>query len=250
MTSQTILRYISFLFEYGYASSSIESAISSLVYFNKLNGFFDPRDELVKKALVGVKNLRPRGQGSLPIPIEMLHKLIAEASVALKNEFTAILFKAMISLAYFALLRVGEFTYSQHCLLKENITIFQYSISIQFQSFKHSHGQGITQVIPVRSQDQACPVYLLKEYLPFRPKHANFLFAKLDGRAPSRAEFQGWMFAVMEYCGYELEGYNTHSLRVGMATHMALQGHSSEQIKLAGRWGSDAYKKYIRVNRL
>ena len=65
--------------------------------------------------------------------------------------------------------------------------------------------------------------------------------------APSRKEFLDWMKEVMASCGLDASRFNTHSFRAGMATHMALKGFSAEQIKLAGHWSSDAYRKHIRV---
>jgi hypothetical protein len=40
--------------------------------------------------------------------------------------------------------------------------------------------------------------------------------------------------------------YNTHSFRFGRATDMATQGYTDIQIRMAGRWSSAAYKKYIK----
>jgi hypothetical protein len=42
------------------------------------------------------------------------------------------------------------------------------------------------------------------------------------------------------------ELYNAHSFRIGRTTDLALEGFSSEMIRLLGRWSSDAYLRYIR----
>ena len=41
----------------------------------------------------------------------------------------------------------------------------------------------------------------------------------------------------------------THSFRAGMATMMAEAGCSDDQIQLAGRWSSDAFKLYVKTAR-
>ena len=40
--------------------------------------------------------------------------------------------------------------------------------------------------------------------------------------------------------------YNTHSFRVGKASDMAVAGVPEAVIRKAGRWSSDAFKRYIR----
>jgi hypothetical protein len=39
-----------------------------------------------------------------------------------------------------------------------------------------------------------------------------------------------------------------HSFRIGAATFAAAQGYTSCQIKKMGRWNSNAFEKYIRIN--
>ena len=43
--------------------------------------------------------------------------------------------------------------------------------------------------------------------------------------------------------------FSSHSLRSGGATEMFLGGCSDTTVQLFGRWGSDAYKAYIRIDR-
>ena len=58
-----------------------------------------------------------------------------------------------------------------------------------------------------------------------------------------------------EYCngqtckmGYNENDYNTHSFRIGAATHAAKMGKSDDEIMTMGRWKSDSYKRYIRID--
>ena len=48
---------------------------------------------------------------------------------------------------------------------------------------------------------------------------------------------------------HSLRPLTTHSFRAGMATMMARACCSDEQIQLAGRWSSDAFKLYIKTAR-
>ena len=40
----------------------------------------------------------------------------------------------------------------------------------------------------------------------------------------------------------------THSFRIGAAKHAAKIGKSDDEIMTMGRWKSDSYKRYIRIN--
>jgi len=51
---------------------------------------------------------------------------------------------------------------------------------------------------------------------------------------------------ILHMAGYSPKSFNTHSFRIGRATDMALEGCSDQQIKLAGRWKSYAFKDYIK----
>ena len=73
---------------------------------------------------------------------------------------------------------------------------------------------------------------------------------KGNGKAMSRIEFLALLKEILEYCGFDSKLFNTHSFRIGRATEMVKEGYSLEQIRMAGRWSSDAFKTYIRVNNL
>ena len=48
--------------------------------------------------------------------------------------------------------------------------------------------------------------------------------------------------------GIKASKVGTHSIRTSCATMLSLQGEDSENIKIAGRWNSDQFLKYIRKN--
>ena len=48
--------------------------------------------------------------------------------------------------------------------------------------------------------------------------------------------------------GENPEDFNTHSLRVGRATDLALAGTSDAIIRQTGRWKSNAYLAYVRFD--
>ena len=51
---------------------------------------------------------------------------------------------------------------------------------------------------------------------------------------------------LVEDFGFDLNRIGTHSLRSGGATQLAANGYSAEIIQALGRWKSDSYKRYIQ----
>ena len=54
----------------------------------------------------------------------------------------------------------------------------------------------------------------------------------------------------LTHLNYDATLYNTHSFRIGRASDMATEGYSENQIAMVGRWNSDAYKRYIKPDRI
>ena len=51
---------------------------------------------------------------------------------------------------------------------------------------------------------------------------------------------------LVEDYGFDLKRIGTHSLRSGGATQLAANGYSADVIQALGRWKSDSYKRYIQ----
>jgi hypothetical protein len=47
---------------------------------------------------------------------------------------------------------------------------------------------------------------------------------------------------------YNENEYNTDSFRIGAETHAATMGKSDDEIMNMGRWKSDSYKRYIKID--
>ena len=89
------------------------------------------------------------------------------------------------------------------------------------------------------------PIYLdsfLREFLSIRGNIQSLFFATADGSAMLRSEFDVSLKHLLSFCWYQ-----TTSFCIGAATAAALRGESNAQIRAAGRWTSDAFRKYIRI---
>jgi integrase len=155
-------------------------------------------------------------------------------------------FKAMCALAFHLLLRVGEFTASPHNLQFSNVRCEHDQVEIIFPHYKHSHTQSRHTL--VASPDILhCPVQLLAQYLAVRGQASGPLFVSAQGRAITRQEFLASLRLALVQAGYPAEQYNTHSFRIGGASHLAQQGVPEERIRFLGRWSSNANRQYIRI---
>ena len=91
------------------------------------------------------------------------------------------------------------------------------------------------------------PAALLQEYLQTRGRVNTVLFAYMDGTPMSRAEFDLSLKQLLSFAGLSHRVFKGHSFRIGAASAAALRGESDAQIRVAGRWSSDAFRKYIRL---
>jgi hypothetical protein len=63
-----------------------------------------------------------------------------------------------------------------------------------------------------------------------------------------RREFDQILRSVLTFCGFDSQRFKGHSFRIGASSEAARSGKSDAQIRLLGRWSSDAFRKYIRIN--
>jgi len=73
------------------------------------------------------------------------------------------------------------------------------------------------------------------------------LFSFSNGKPLTRHSCLKYLRLFLKKAGYPPEQYNTHSFRIGAATHAAHMGIPAHHIKLLGRWRSTAYQRYTRT---
>ena len=68
-----------------------------------------------------------------------------------------------------------------------------------------------------------------------------------DGKAISRTFFIAQLNAALKFNNLDSSLYKGHSFRIGAASWAAAKGFSDSQIRLLGRWKSNAFLRYIRT---
>ena len=120
-------------------------------------------------------------------------------------------------------------------------------IKLTFQDFKHNYNQRPFSLV-VNRQDNHFPVQLLLDYLALRGDAVGAIFLTIQGNPVPRVLFADLLCQAIKYCGLDPSCYKEHSFRIGAASHAADRGFSDAQIRIQGRWKSNAFLKYIRVS--
>ena len=185
-----VVLYIAHLFLSGLASSTIVSKLSSISYFHKLYSQQDPIPHfLVQKTLLGAKKLRPSSDTRQPITYPLLMEIINIFSKNIRTSYLSTLYKAMISLSFFACLRPGEVTSSQNNIQFTDVLVSHQNISVTFHCFKHYQGRPVTIVIP-KQGGKACPWLLLNQFLAIRGNQPGPFFAHSNGSPVLYSEYR------------------------------------------------------------
>ncbi|XP_070200882.1 uncharacterized protein [Littorina saxatilis] len=252
VSESTVARFIASLFEDNYAPSSITSAVSAISFIHKMTKMPDPSESFfIKKMLTGCRKLKGTVDSRLPITLPMLNTIVNASSNTLSSQFNRCRFRAMCTLAFRALLRLGEMTASKNNLQVQDVVLSSQDVQIHFKQYKHSKGT-VVRHIPKAStgEELSCAVSSLHQYMVMRGSNPGPLFTLQNGEAVSRGNFATELRAALKFAGYQDEQYTSHSFRIGSATHLAATGASDAQIRHAGRWASGAFNAYIRINKV
>lgn len=256
----TISLYIAYLLSICHlAPSSIISKISHLSFILKVLHVPDvTKDFTVTLLLAGLKRRITVVDRRKPLDILLINKMVEvldHSAFGMRERYQ---FKSMFLLAFFAFLRIGELTFSSKLTIKNILTIdsveflFDYSIrnyviKLKFITFKHSKGSQPFFII-IKPKHRNCPVFCLYNYLLLRGPKQGPLFCDGAGNPIPRVYFMKVFNWTLKVLGLgDNHNFNGHSFRIGAATHAVKCGLSDSQIRILGRWKTNAFKKYIRL---
>ena len=114
-------------------------------------------------------------------------------------------------------------------------------------------------VVLGKGKGEICPVFLLDKMLAMRAKLAmrqrkfklaydRPLFLLENGTILSRFDVSKVLKLVAEKLGLDKKCFTGYSFRIGGATSYARRGYPEYIIKILGRWKSQAYRSYIKLN--
>ena len=103
-TTSNLAGFIAHLYDSKYATTTIQSSISSLSFFHKVLDQPDPTHSFfIKKLLHGAHKSRPAFYLRSPVTLDMLQNLVTATPSVAPDVYTDIMLRAMFSLAFFAL---------------------------------------------------------------------------------------------------------------------------------------------------
>jgi hypothetical protein len=264
LSSRDISLFISYLDLLHYARSSIRTYVSALSFSHKMSHLPDPSATFLIKKLLD--NAGSRGQSplpKLPISLTLLHRLLDTLST-LFNPTKAILWQAIFLLAFYLCARMGELTLSQgnleHIIKADQVLLVKQGtqvigLKVEFRSYKHSRAQPPSSRSLSSTGSKWCPVQALMAYLARRPLSRHQvdrapLFLWPD-RSPVRiSEVNKTLRSCLLHLGEDASRFSSHGFRVGGTTEAAVRGASDSQLRLLGRWKSNAFLSYIRPQNL
>ena len=255
MAIEHLATFIAYLSLLGYAPSTMVSYVSAIGYVHRLARVPDPSSTfLVQKILSGASKLAPSADSRLPITTPILSRMVNSVPITVSNSYNQLLLQAMLVVAFHGLMRVGEITSSASqtpSVLLDQVSFTSTTVTITITVFKHNLSRRpLDIVMPAQDDPSVCPVRALAQYINLRGYAPGPLFCFPNGSPVSRSFFTSQLKAAIVYIGFNPAFYKSHSLRIGGASHYAELGYSDSQIRLLGRWKSDAFKKYIRSQRI
>ena len=245
-----MILFLTSLHQNDLSSSTIRSAGSALAFLHNLQGMPDPIETfIVRKFLQGLSNLSTSQDIRLPITRGILNRMIKSLSVMGFSLYKVLILRAMYLTLFHGFLHIGEATLKTSTsspILFKDLTLTSSEAVIILHQFKHSkepHRVGLSSAI----EEEMCPVHALQQFCEIRGSYPGLLFASPGGRPYTCRSARDDLRSVLSFCGLDTAGYKSHSFRIGAASDAALRGFSDAQIRLMGRWRSDAFRQYIRL---
>ena len=119
------------------------------------------------------------------------------------------------------------------------------AFKLTFGDFKQSYNARPLSV--VLSRQPNCPVASLSKYLTLWGSRPGAIFLSEDGLPVLLSVFSNQLLRVCHLCGLDPSRYKGHSFGLGAASYVADRGCSDTQIRMLGRWKSNAFLRNIRV---
>lgn len=220
---------------------------------------FDPTQAFVaRKILKGCQSLGSYKDSRLPITPEILRKILHALNHTVPLHFHRCLLRALFLLAFHAFVRLGELTTKSKVdanrVLQRCDVHFEYKgaslhgVQIVIREYKTNKNHSpIIISLQAMQCSSFCPVLALFEYLQLSKHTSGTLFQTVDAQPISYAFVSTQLKSAIKFVGLDPLLFKWHSFRIGAATYAASLGYSEQIIKKLGRWNSDVFHRYIRI---
>ena len=226
------------------------SALRSLhlQYNYSTSAFDDPRIDLVLKG-----GKRIHGEGARRIRLPLTSEILSRLVQYIPNDRDDINLKAAFCVTFAGFLRSDEFMWeiwdsssSQSYLARNHVKFNKDgSVTLTLPASKTDPYRRDTPIQLSQSSSLLCPVRALSTLFRTQPGSPdNPLFSRMFGSF-IRSYVIDKVKELLLRAGINSANFSGHSFRKGAAVSAAARGISKENIKLLGRWRSDAVDVYI-----
>lgn len=266
-TEKALLSYIAWLTIRGIGS--LEQYITHIRTFHKLNKL--PHAQLqspyITSYIKGAKNVL-KAQGKLihmrnriPLRRTHIHAMCNKLNVKVTSQFRLIV---ALLVGNATLMRSGEFTVSNAQPFTPTHHVTRGNVAFHYQPDGSLHyatihlpacktlqaGRGIDITVPTLTNTPYCPAKALEAWLTTTTgEKSDHLFA-INGQPYKKDEFSKELKQLATKIGLNPDHIGGHCIRIGGATDAKNAGCTNDQIKVLGRWVSDAYQLYTRYTPL
>jgi hypothetical protein len=249
------------------------------------HGLADPRrtnpgqhhlDQCFSKQLDKWKQADPAPKPQQALPSSTVQWIARQYALAATQRMRVV--GDLIVLAFFFLLRIGEYTKSSGDrrtipLRRQDIRLWRGTqimphgqpldvlltatgVTVHLENQKngnknavlHHYSSGVPGFDPVQS---AARLVFAIQHLPPGTPLGTFLGEDGQQKQASADNIRtairiGAVGDNLASCGYNLNQIGSHSLRSGGAVHLKLAGYDDDMVKKLGRWSSNTYLRYIQ----
>ena len=249
-----VIKYVAYLYISGLKYNSIQVHLAAISQGFINRGVEDfAKTPFVLRMVKGAKCMTFSKDSRIPITEQHMRYLIYYMNYYVFSSYEYALFRAIVTWAFAAGLRISEYTESptvDHNLHRSCVDMINLAGSpayrITFRSYKCSPDEFPDFVLIENPETRLCPVSAMYEYLDVRPSGYGPLFVRRNGAPVTRKDVGDFLEKACKFHGWNKTQVRPHSFRIGRATLWAQQGFTSEQIEHMGRWKSEAFQKYIR----
>ena len=255
-----ICLFAAYLVDGGIQSSTLKSYYSAIMAVLKNDGYVVNDDKVLLTSLAKACRLvNDKVQTRLPIGRHLLEILLFEIQRKFQNDqpYLETLYKTIFLLAYYGLFRIGELTTGTHPIKAEDVHIAKNKDKMLFILYSSkTHGrESLPQKVKItaNSNDKTgrkffCPFKISREYLALRGNYNEgepfFIFR--DRKPVTPPHVREVLKLTLKSVNLSPKCYSCHSFRVGRCSDLVKFGLLLPQVRLAGRWRSNAVYKYIK----
>jgi hypothetical protein len=209
--------------------------------------------------LKGIKKHQCNNKRELrqPITFFILSKICLNLNRGIFSPLLDMMFKCICQMAFFGFMRCGEFTVrkkTQDTYISMFDITFSDDGSFYIITLKTSKTDPFRQGVNIKifENEFLKPVANMKMYYNKRrtldTSNHTALFIDSEGHPLSRDVFLSHFKFILSRIGLNDKNYSGHSFRIGAATSAAKVGIPDHLIQSLGRWSSDCYMRYIRID--